>query len=154
MKESIKKSIISDSNDGWKSSVRKVYLYTIYFIIVYALWIGFKMAEMLSAGEEIPSFLKVAHVHTLCISFLLLFLLYDLRIKDRVEKLNIKWGLGEIIIGIGLSGHFLTTGGFSLAGLNPSMTGSVMPFVGIGESLILYSVLSYAIAGALTEMYK
>ncbi|MFH0929300.1 MAG: hypothetical protein V1818_03020 [Candidatus Aenigmatarchaeota archaeon] len=142
------------SINGWKSSIRKVYLYTIYFMVVYALWIGLKMAEMLSSGEEIPSFLKVAHVHSLCISFLLLFLLYDLRIKNRVEKLNIRWGLGEITVGMGLLGHLLTTAGFSLAGLNPSMTGSVMPFVGIGESLILYSVLSYAIVGALTEMYE
>jgi hypothetical protein len=141
-------------DNGWKGSIKKVYLYILYFLIIYALWIGLRMGEMLSRGEEVPTFLTAAHTHILCISFLLLFLLFDLRIKKRLENLEIHWGLGEIIIGAGLIGLILTTIGFTLAGLFQNMMDFGLLLSGIGEPLVLYSLLTYAIAAMIEEMYK
>ena len=141
-------------SSGWKSSIKKVYLYILFFLMLYALWIGLRMSEMLSEGKEVPNFLKAAHVHTLGISFLLLFVLYDLRIKNRLENLEIHWGLGEMMIGIAVLGDIIATIGFTIAGLQPSMTGFGLMLSGIGEPLILYSLLSYLIAALIEEMYK
>lgn len=71
-----------------------------------------------------------------------------------MEKLNIKWGLGELILGVGVFGHLLNTVGFSIAGLHSSMIDFGKELFHIGEPILLFSLLAYILVAIIAEMYK
>lgn len=137
---------------AWREVALKAYIYIIFILIAYALFIGFKMSQMLSAREEIGSFLKSAHVHILTGSFLLLLIIYDLRLKRHVDNLAMK--AGEPIIGIGVAGLIMVAAGFSVAALVPAMLPLGLKILHIGLPLLFFSFFGYAIQALISEAYK
>jgi hypothetical protein len=147
------KCICHESTDvgTWREILLKVYIYTLFLLMIYALFVGFKMSHMLSEGKEIGDFLKSTHVHILMDSFLMLFISYDLRLK-RLEKLKVS--CGEEIIGAGVLGVVLAAFGFSIAALIPAMAEKGIEIFGIGQTLLFFSFFFYVISAVIAEVYK
>ena len=148
----IESQIPTNFSFDWKDSAKRMYTYVIFFTIIYAFWIGFKMIDLLSAGKTIPSLMKSGHVHILGIAFLLLFLVYDLKAKSR-ENLIIPWALGEIILGVALLGHIVASIGYTLAGIYNDMKLGLL-LVHIGDIAIMYLLIAYVIIAIIVELYK
>jgi hypothetical protein len=150
--EKIENPILTNFSSDLKDSIKKIYVYVIFFTIIYALYIGFKMVELLSAGKTIPPLMKSGHVHILGVAFLLLFLIYDLKAKLK-ENLKIPWALGEITIGIALLGHIIAGIGYSLAGIYNNMKLGLL-LVHIGDIALMYLLISYILIAIIAELYK
>jgi len=129
----------------------KVCMYAIYFLMIYALLVGFKMSEILSAGKEIGDLLKATHVHVLTDSFLLLLVIYDVRLK-RAE--NLKVYKAEELVGIGVLGLVLIAAGFSIAALIPAMVTKGLYIMHIGQPLFFFSFFGYVVSAIIAEVYK
>ncbi|MFH1249207.1 MAG: hypothetical protein V1660_03575 [archaeon] len=142
------------SNIDSEDRILKIYFYILLFMMVYSLFVGFKLQDMLRAKEDISSLLKAAHSHILCNSFLMLFLVYDSRIRLSKEKSMPFFRTLKSILGIGIIGHILTTIGFSIAGFVPSLTGNGMSIAGIGEPMMFFSLFLYIIISIIGEVYK
>lgn len=136
---------------GWRETAIKAYVYILFLLMVYALFAGFKMSHMLSEGREIGGFLKSAHVHILADSFLMLLIIYDLRLKH-LEKLNVS--RGEQIIGAGVLGVFLAAAGFSIAALIPEAVPKGIEIFGTGQTLLFFSLFFYILSAIIAEVYK
>ena len=106
------------NNPVWKNVVLSAYSYIIFMLMVYALFVGFRMSDMLSSNDEIGSFLKSAHFHVLTDSFLMLLLIYDLKLK-RLEGVDVPRAVP--ILGLGVLGVILVAAGFSIAAFFPQM---------------------------------
>lgn len=135
----------------WRENAIKAYIYTIFLLIIYALFVGFKMSDILSSGKEVSDLLKATHVHILTDAFLLLLVIYDLRLK-RAENLRVSYGEG--MIGIGVLGLILIAAGFSVAALIPAMIAKGLYIMHIGQPLLFFSFFGYVIAAIIAEVYK
>lgn len=136
---------------GWRAIAIRAYTYTLFFLIIYALFIGFKMSDMLLAKQEIGPMLKAAHVHTILESFLMLLIIYDLRHK-RAE--NIVVSRAEEIIGLGVLGVTLVAAGFSIAALVPTMSAAGREIMHIGQPLLFFSLFFYIPSALIAEVSK
>ncbi len=140
--------------DMWSEKIMNICLYLLFFISIYAMFIGFKMGTMLSEGKEIPDFLKSAHTHTLLIAVLLFAPIFDWRLKNIENKDRIAGKWSAIMVLLSVIGLGITATGFSLAGLFPSMIRQGIGIFHIGESIMFLAFLAYTIIAIIEEMYK
>lgn len=135
----------------YRKNVITAYTYIIFLLIIYALFIGFKMSDILSSGKEIGDILKATHVHILLESFLMLLVIYDLRHKRAENTIISK---SEEIIGIGVLGLILIAAGFSIAALIPAMAAKGLYIMHIGQPLLFFSFFGYVISAIIAEVYE
>jgi|GEM_PF-2053706 len=132
----------------------KISLYTLFLTPVYAMLFGFKMSKMLSAGEEIPELIKAAHTHSLLIAVLLLFFIYDWRLRDLESKERFGRKPSAIMLALSVAGLVTLTAGFSIAGLYPQETALGLNLANSGEIIMFLAVLAYILITIIEEMYK
>lgn len=150
----MKKTAPVEKADKLSEKLVKISLYILFVVPIYSMFFGFKMSNLLGAGKEIPSLIMAAHVHSVLIAILLLFFVYDWRLKEIEYKLRIGRKCSAIMLAISVAGLVILTAGFSIAGLYPQAIAFGLNLAKTGEIIMFLAVLAYVLTAIVEEMYK